>query len=278
MSEAWVRFGRWRLARTRWQCEPQALPRAERRRFLRQWRRQRYLERAVVEAALARAPTVADEVGAAVEASLAALLDEAGLAPDAQREVVRHHALMESQFAWVASGAPLPDEASVRAWSEKHRARWVRPEQRLTHHLLITVDGDREEAYRRVQQFHHQISLSRPAFAALARRYSHCPTALEDGRMGWIGRGLLFPELEQCLFALAENDVSQPVETALGWHLLWCEAIRPEAPLSQQDALARARAYLWQQARQRHQRRWLAELLEQRSAALVLGNEEPASA
>ena len=63
------------------------------------------------------------------------------------------------------------------------------------------------------------------------------------------------------LFALAENALSAPVASELGWHLVWCEAIRPAAPMTPEQALESARDYLSQQSQRRHQRQWLAEML-----------------
>jgi peptidyl-prolyl cis-trans isomerase C len=56
----------------------------------------------------------------------------------------------------------------------------MRPEQRLTR-LLLTVDGDREAVHQRILGLYRQINASRDAFAPLARRHSHCPSALEEG-------------------------------------------------------------------------------------------------
>lgn len=137
-----------------------------------------------------------------------------------------------------------PDEAGLLAWYQQHRAWFMRPAQRLTSHLLITVENDNLAVLRQIGRLHAEISVSREAFARLALRYSHCPSALQSGRLGWISRGLLYPALEEALFALPENGLSQPVETELGWHLLWCEKVRDAAPLPQEEALAKAREYL----------------------------------
>jgi peptidyl-prolyl cis-trans isomerase C len=58
--------------------------------------------------------------------------------------VVRHHALMELQFARITGQAPKPDDLAVLAWYQRNQEKFRRPEQRLTHHLLLTVDDDSE--------------------------------------------------------------------------------------------------------------------------------------
>ena len=46
MSKAWEQFARWRLAKTRWNCEPQNIPASEKAAFEQAWRRQYFLEQA----------------------------------------------------------------------------------------------------------------------------------------------------------------------------------------------------------------------------------------
>ncbi|WP_462168405.1 nitrogen fixation protein NifM [Klebsiella pneumoniae] len=257
--EPWQRFGRQRLAQSRWNCEPAAIDAVDRQAFEAAWQRQAQMEQLIVAQIAPEAIPAALLEGLAT--SLGAWLDEGGFTPAERAAIVLHHARLESAFAGIASQAPRPDPAAVQAWYLRHQAQFMRPEQRLTRHLLLTVDGDDQAVYSRIRELHGQIEASREAFAPLAQRHSHCPSALDGGRLGWIGRGLLYPQLEEALFALAENALSAPVASELGWHLIWCEAIRPAAPMTPEQALESARDYLSQQSQRRHQRQWLAEML-----------------
>lgn len=257
--EPWQRFGRQRLAQSRWKCEPAAIAAVDRQAFEAAWQRQAQMEQLIVAQIAPEAIPAALREGLAT--SLGAWLDEGGFTPAERAAIVLHHARLETAFAGIASQAPRPDPATVQAWYLRHQAQFMRPEQRLTRHLLLTVDGDDQAVYSRIRELHGQIEASREAFAPLAQRHSHCPSALDGGRLGWIGRGLLYPQLEEALFALAENALSAPVASELGWHLVWCEAIRPAAPMTPEQALESARDYLSQQSQRRHQRQWLAEML-----------------
>ena len=255
----WQRFAGQRLARSRWNRDPAALDPADTPVFEQAWQRQCHMEQTIV----ARVPE--GDVPAAllenIAASLAIWLDEGDFTQPERAAIVRHHARLELAFADIARQAPQPDLSTVQAWYLRHQTQFMRPEQRLTRHLLLTVDGDREAVHQRILGLYRQINASRDAFAPLAHRHSHCPSALEEGRLGWISRGLLYPQLETALFSLAENALSLPIASELGWHLLWCEAIRPAAPMEPQQALESARDYLWQQSQQRHQRQWLEQMI-----------------
>lgn len=264
MSTDWEQFGLRRLAKTRWKCEPQDIPAGEKAAFEQAWCRQRFLEQAIVEQA--RDLPVTDDLLQSIDSSLAELLAESALSGEERQAVVRHHALMELQFARITGQVPFPDDMTVLAWYERHQEKFMRPEQRLTHHLLLTVDDDRTTAHRQVMQFYREIQAAREVFPRLAKRYSHCPSALEGGRLGWISRGLLYPELDAALFALPENGIAAPVETELGWHLIWCESIRAPQRLSQTDALEKAREFLWRRGQQQWQQTWLNGLMAQMPA------------
>lgn len=157
---------------------------------------------------------------------------------------MRHHARLELAFADIARQAPQPDLSTVQAWYLRHQTQFMRPEQRLTRHLLLTVDNDREAVHQRILGLYRQINASRDAFAPLAQRYSHCPSALEEGRLGWISRGLLYPQLETALFSLAENALSLPI--ASGWAGIFYGAKRfaPPRPWSRSRRW-RARAIIF---------------------------------
>ena len=201
---AWQRFARQRLARSRWNSDPTALEPADTQAFEQAWQRQCRMEQAIV----ARVPE--SDIPAAllenITASLAVWLDEGEFTPPERAAIVLHHARLEVGFTDIARQAPQPDLSTVQAWYLRHQTQFMRPEQRLS-------------------------------------------------------RGLLYPQLETALFSLAENALSLPVASELGWHLLWCEAIRPAAPMEPQQALESARDYLWQQSQQRHQRQWLEQTI-----------------
>jgi peptidyl-prolyl cis-trans isomerase SurA len=58
-------------------------------------------------------------------------------------------------------------------------------------------------------------------FATLAKKYSSDPSVTSNnGDMGWMGRGMLVPEFEATSFKLKPNEISMPVETEYGFHII----------------------------------------------------------
>lgn len=57
-------------------------------------------------------------------------------------------------------------------------------------------------------------------FEALAKKYSICPSKEKGGDLGYFTRGQMVPEFENAAFSTPIGDVSDPVKTRFGWHLI----------------------------------------------------------
>ncbi|MGR3485459.1 MAG: peptidylprolyl isomerase [Paracoccaceae bacterium] len=67
-------------------------------------------------------------------------------------------------------------------------------------------------------------------FATLAAERSTGPSGPRGGALGWFGPGMMVPEFEQAVMELAPGEISAPVQTQFGWHVVRLNDTR-EAPL-----------------------------------------------
>ena len=78
-------------------------------------------------------------------------------------------------------------------------------------------------------------------FADAARRYSQDGSASAGGELGWVSPGQLVPEFEQAMSQLKPGEVSQPIQSQFGVHLIQVEGRREaEVPVDRQRDYARS--------------------------------------
>jgi peptidyl-prolyl cis-trans isomerase SurA len=117
------------------------------------------------------------------------------------------------------------------------------------------VEATRKEAGRVRQEI-----LEGTPFAEAAKRYSSDSTAAQGGWLGFFRKGSLSPEMEAGIKHLEEGETSEPVQTALGIHLIRIEerttgAIRPLEKVREE-----IQEKLYEEAAERHFEEWRKEL------------------
>ncbi|WP_448632785.1 MULTISPECIES: SurA N-terminal domain-containing protein [Pseudomonas fluorescens group] len=117
-------------------------------------------------------------------------------------------------------------------------------EQRRAAHILIEVNDKVSEAQAKAKIEEVQARLAKgESFEALAKEFSQDPgSANNGGDLGYAGPGVYDPEFEKALYALTKDQVSAPVRTGFGFHLIKLLGVEaPEVPTfaSLKDKLTR---------------------------------------
>jgi peptidyl-prolyl cis-trans isomerase D len=126
-----------------------------------------------------------------------------------------------------------PTEDELKKAYADEAARYVMPEKRRASHILISLPANAtakqdKEALEKIQDIARQIHAG-ANFAAMAKKYSmDSATAAEGGDLGEVRRGVLPKGLEEAVDALKPGEVSKPVRSQYGYHLVKLTALTPE--------------------------------------------------
>jgi len=126
-----------------------------------------------------------------------------------------------------------PDAEALQQQYEAQLDKFRTPEQRRARHILVTVDVDGDEAQAsgakaRIDAIRDRISAGEE-FAAVAKEVSEDPgSAGQGGDLGLFGRGVMDPAFENAAFSLVEGELSEPIRSAFGYHLIEVTEIQAE--------------------------------------------------
>ncbi len=152
----------------------------------------------------------------------------------AQYEIPASVDLEYVQFSWKDVQANLSvSEEEARSYFSANPAEFVIPEKVKARHILLEVPKDAtpekiEEVRQKIEQIRTEIQGGKK-FDEMARSESQDKiTAEKGGDLGFIARGSLNPKLENVLFNLKVGELSEPLRTPQGYHLILVEEQAPE--------------------------------------------------
>jgi len=207
------------------------------------------------------------------EVELDSLLVENGLTLGSLRDAVETDLRVAAVLNYIAEQQPEVTEVDAELFYQLHSDRFVIPEQRTVRHILVTINDEykenqRDVALARINKAHKELVKKPFKFAKFAKSTSECPTALEGGLLGTTSAGQLYPELDEVLFEMEEGEISEVVESELGFHILLCESITPEVKPPFEEMKEKIRASLRKRNQRTAQRQWL----QQRMQAMASSN------
>ncbi len=118
------------------------------------------------------------------------------------------------------------DEDKLRQYFEDHRSEFVTEQERRVRHILIPVKDDEQAARALAEELIGRLREGAD-FAALAKEHSKDPgSAADGGDLGWVNRGVMVKPFEEAVFAAKPGEITGPVETDFGYHIIEVTEVR----------------------------------------------------
>jgi foldase protein PrsA len=171
------------------------------------------------------------------------------------RDDLRANLLSNAVFKKVTTDAKVTP-ADVRAYYDAHREVYTTPQTRVVSHILVKNKALADKLYAQLQKG--------ASFAALAKKYSIDPGSKTQGGRLTITRGQTVAPFDRVAFALRTGQMSKPVHTQYGWHIIHADknaTPRKSSPFAQVKASIQQQ--LLQQKRNAALQTWLAALTKE---------------
>jgi len=171
------------------------------------------------------------------------------------RDDVRAKLLSDAIYKKLTADAKVTS-AEVRDYYDLHRVTYTTPQTRVVSHILVKNKALANKLYAQLK--------NGADFATLAKKYSIDPGSKANGGRLTITRGQTVPAFDRVAFALATGELSKPVHTQYGWHIIHADKTtkpRQSTPFSQVKASIRQQ--LLQQKQSGAVQAWLSGLTKE---------------
>jgi len=140
------------------------------------------------------------------------------------------------------------------AYDAEKDTRFTSTEERRARHILIAFGADKAAAKSKIEKLAEQLK-GGADFADLAKQNSDdTGSKTLGGDLGWVKRGMMTKSFEDSLYALKSGEISEPVESEFGWHLIKLDELKAPTVRAFEDPAVQAELLELYQAREAQKR------------------------
>jgi len=185
------------------------------------------------------------------EKKFKAELDKQGLTVEQLHEQLRARLLSHKIYSAVIKKVKVTD-AEIKAYYDNHKAQYLQPESREVRHILVKKRSLADELYAKLK--------NGADFAQLARKYTQDEASKADGGNFTAYKGKTVAPFDKFVFAAKKGDLSKPIKTEFGWHLIEVLSdVKPAAPQPLAEAKATISSTLLQQQQNEALKAWVKD-------------------
>jgi parvulin-like peptidyl-prolyl isomerase len=171
-------------------------------------------------------------------------------------EKVRHYqeGLMENKLygKYILTDMKATEE-EIQKYFEQNRKQFILPEMRRLAHILVDSLDTAKDVLKRLREG--------TSFESLAKEFSKdTQSANRGGEVGWIQKGQVLPPIEKAAFSMNPGEVSDPVKTDLGYHIIKVLELRPSQLKDFSQARMEVEKKVLQKKREEKIKYWVDQL------------------
>ncbi len=190
-------------------------------------------------------------------------LEAQGYTREAFLKTLESSLLQQKLFAEVTKDVKVTDKDLLDYYTA-NQSQYGTPESRDVRHILISEKNGSEvdfaESKAKADQIYAQLS-NGGNFAALAKANSDDPGSKDSGGKLTISRGQTVPEFDKVSFELDKGEISKPVKTTYGYHVIEATSdVRPAKTTSLDEVKDSIRTTLLQQKKNEEMSAWVEDL------------------
>jgi parvulin-like peptidyl-prolyl isomerase len=179
-------------------------------------------------------------------------LKKQGLTDDQVRRDVRAQLISEAVFKKVTGDVKVTD-SQIHDYYVQHPQLYAQPQSRDVRHILVKDKALADKIYSQLK--------SGGDFAALAKKYSTDPGSKNTGGKLTVSKGQTVPEFDKLAFSLKTNEISKPVKTQYGWHIIQpLSAVKPRKTTPENQVKESIKQQLVQQKKNESMTKWVNDL------------------
>lgn len=179
-------------------------------------------------------------------------LKDQGLTEAQVRKDIRSQIVSEKIFAEVTGKVTVTDK-QVEEYYNKNKSQYSQPESREVRHILVKTRAKADDIYNQLK--------AGADFTALAKKYSEDTGSKANGGKLTISKGQTVAPFDQTAFLLKTNEISKPVKTEFGFHIIQpLGEVKPAKVTPLKEVQASIRQQLAQTKKNEAMTKWVEDL------------------
>ncbi len=178
-----------------------------------------------------------------------------------ERKALKEQLVMMRVMDREVRGGIMVLQPELERYYNSHQTRFSLPEEYRISQILLKQKAAEEvkDFKKRIQTVHASLK-SGGDFGELALQQSEGPESVKGGALGFVRQGELEPEIERVISTLDTGQISAPIETVQGWHIIRLDEKKPSQFRPFAQVKSEIQGLVYQQKTEDQYQRWIGNI------------------